>query len=155
MTKTTSAFALAFVCLAATAGAQGGGAAQGPGQGQPATSLAQRTGGLERRDGFLPFYVDPARGRVLLEVPRLNEDLLYFVQVAKGLGNVELGIDRGAGGASKVIYFERQGNRALVVERNLRFRAPAGNAALQDGMEQSFASSILASLPIEADEGGK
>ena len=153
MTKKTSAFACAFVCLASVAGAQGGGASQGAAQ--PATSISQRTGGLERRDGFLPFYVDVARGRVLIEVPKLNEDLLYFVQVAKGLGNVDLGIDRGAGGASKVIYFERQGNRALVVERNLRFRAPAGNAALQDGMEQSFASSILASLPIEADENGK
>ena len=55
----------------------------------PATSIAQRTSGLERRDGYLPFYVDPVRGRVLLEVPKLNEDLLYFVQVAKGIGNVE------------------------------------------------------------------
>ena len=122
---------------------------------QPATSIAQRTAGLERRDGYLPFYVDPVRGRVLIEVPKLNDDLLYYVQVAKGVGNVDLGIDRGAGGGTKVLYFERQGNRALVVERNLRFRARAGNAALQEGVEQSFASSVLASLPIEADENGR
>jgi hypothetical protein len=123
--------------------------------GTPATSIAQRTAGLERHDGFVPFYVDLPRNRVLIEVPRPGEDVLYFVQVAKGVGNVDLGIDRGAGGASKVIYFERQGNRAAIVERNLRFRAPAGNAALQEGMEQSFASSVLASLPIEADENGR
>jgi hypothetical protein len=121
----------------------------------PATTMAQRTAGLERHDGYVPFYLDAARNRVLIEVPKLNDDMLYFVQVAKGIGNVDLGIDRGAGGASKVVYFERQGNRALVVERNLRFRAPAGNTALQEGMEQSFASSILASLPIEADENGR
>jgi hypothetical protein len=88
-------------------------------------------------------------------VPKLNDDLLYFVQVAKGIGNVDLGIDRGAGGSAKVLYFDRQGNRAVLVERNLRFRARNGNAALQDGMEQSFASSILASLPIEAEENGR
>jgi hypothetical protein len=121
----------------------------------PATSFAQRTSGLQRHDGFLPFYIDAARGRVLVEVGALHEDFLYFAQVAKGLGNVDLGIDRGAGGASKVLYFDRQGNRAILVERNLRFRAPAGNAALQEGMEQSFASSILASLPIEAEESGR
>ena len=126
---------------------------QGPAQ--PAGSISQRTTGFERREGYLPFYLDGARGRVLLEVPKLNADLLYYVQVAKGIGNVDLGIDRGAGGASKVLYFERQGNRALLVERNLRFRALGGNAALQEGIEQSFASSVLASLPIEADENGR
>ena len=124
------------------------------GAAQPASSISQRTTGLERREGYLPFYLDGARGRVLLEVPKLNADLLYYVQVAKGIGNVDLGVDRGAGGASKVLYFERQGNRALLVERNLRFRALGGNAALQEGIEQSFASSVLASLPIEADENG-
>lgn len=36
-------------------------------------------------------------------------------------------------------------NRVLIVERNLRFRAPAGNAALQEAMDQSFASSVLGS----------
>ncbi len=122
---------------------------------QPASSIAQRTNGLERHDGYLPFYVDPVRGRVLIEVPRLKEDLLYFAQVAKGVGNVDLGIDRGAGGGSKVLYFDRQGNRALLVERNLRFRAVGGNAALEEGMEQSFASSVLAAMPIEADENGR
>ena len=121
----------------------------------PATTVAQRTAGLERHDGYVPFYLDAARNRVLIEVSKLNDDMLYFVQVAKGIGNVDLGIDRGAGGASKVVYLERQGNRVLIVERNLRFRAPAGNPALQEGMEQSFASSVLASLPLEADENGR
>ena len=91
----------------------------------PAATIAQRTTGLERHDGYVPFYLDAVRNRVLIEVPKLNDDILYFVQVAKGIGNVDLGIDRGAGGASKVISFERQGNRAAIVERNLRFRAPA------------------------------
>jgi hypothetical protein len=70
--------------------------AQGPAQ--IAASIAQRTAGIERRDGFLPFYWDAARGRVLLEVPRLGEDILYFVGVAKGIGSVDLGVDRGSAG---------------------------------------------------------
>ena len=145
--------------VAVTIALCGAAAAQPPsapaGAPQPASSIAARTSGLERHDGYVPFYVDAARGRVLLEVPKLVEDLLYFVQVAKGIGNVDLGVDRGAGGASKVIAFTRQGNRVVIVERNLRFRATGGNAALQEDMEQSFASSILASLPIEADEDGR
>jgi hypothetical protein len=146
--KMTVLISLVAVAVAPAAAAQP--------QPQPvAASIAQRTTGLERHDGYVPFYLDPARNRVLIEVPKLNDDMLYFVQVAKGIGSVDLGIDRGAGGASKVIFVERQGNRALIVERNLRFRAPNGNAALQEGMEQSFASSVLASLPIEAEENGR
>src|ERR1700724_1500349 len=93
----------------------------------------------ERHDGFLPFYWDAARGRILFEIPKLNEDLLYFVGAGKGIGSVELGVDRGASYASTVIYFERVGPRVQVVQRNLKFRALQGNAALKQGMEESFA----------------
>jgi hypothetical protein len=110
---------------------------------------------LERHDGYLPFYWDQARGRVLFEIPKLNEDLLYFTGAAKGIGSVELGVDRGASYASTVIYFERVGPRVNVVQRNLKFRALEGNAALKEGMEESFASSILASLPVESEANGK
>jgi hypothetical protein len=110
---------------------------------------------LEHHDGYQPFYWDAARGRILLEIPKLNEDLLYFAGVGKGIGSVELGVDRGASNASTVIYFDRVGSRVNVVQRNLKFRALQGNAALKQGMEESFASSILAALPIESEQDGK
>jgi hypothetical protein len=116
---------------------------------------APQPASIERHDGFLPFYWDAARGRILLEIPKLNEDLLYFVGAGKGIGSVELGVDRGASYASTVIYFDRVGPRVQVVQRNLKFRALQGNAALKQGMEESFASSILAALPIESDRDGK
>ncbi len=110
---------------------------------------------LERHEGYLPFYWDAAHGRVLLEIPKLNEDLLYFAGARKGIGSVELGVDRGASYLSTVIYFERVGPRVNVAQRNLKFRALGGNAALQQGMEESFAGSILAALPIESEADGK
>lgn len=115
----------------------------------PATPRAS----WERRDGFVPFYWDAARGRVLLEITRLGQDLLYYTTVSKGIGSVELGLDRGLGTTSAVIRFERVGPRVQVVQQNLRFRAPQGNDALKKGIEESFAGSVLAALPIEAEEG--
>ena len=109
----------------------------------------------ERRDGYIPFHWDAARGRVLLEISRFGQDVLYYTTTSKGLGSVELGLDRGLGGTSAVIRFERVGPRVHVVQQNLRFRAPAGNDALKQGMDESFPSSVLASLPIESEEGGK
>jgi hypothetical protein len=86
---------------------------------------------------------------------RLNEEMLYFVSVSKGVGSVELGIDRGAGGASKLIQFERSGSKVLISEKNVRFRARAGNSALLQGIEESFAASTLASFAIESEERGR
>lgn len=120
----------------------------------PAT-IAGKTTGMERRDGYIPFYWDATRGRVLLEIARLDEDVLYYTITSKGIGSVELGLDRGAGSTQAVVRFERVGPRVQVVQQNLRFRAPNGNDALKKGLEESFASSILASLPIEAEERGR
>jgi len=117
-----------------------------------AQAASQRSS-WERRDGYVPFYWDAARGRVLLEITRLGQDLLYYTTVSKGIGSVELGLDRGLGTTSAVIRFERVGPRVQVVQQNLRFRAPHGNDALRKGMEESFAGSVLAALPIESEEG--
>ena len=109
----------------------------------------------ERNAGFVPFYWDNAKGRLLLEIPSLDQDLLYFVGVGKGIGSVELGVDRGSSNVSTVIAFERSGPKVQVVQRNLKFRALNGNAALVQGLEESFASSVLASLPIDSEQNGK
>jgi hypothetical protein len=124
-----------------------------------ASAFAQTSGAAtqraswERRDGYIPFYWDPARGRVLLEITRLGQDLLYYTTVSKGIGSVELGLDRGLPATSAVVRFERVGPRVHVMQQNLRFRAPNGNDALKKGIEESFAASVLAALPIESEDG--
>jgi hypothetical protein len=120
----------------------------------PAANFAERTAGLQRTDGYVPFYWDNARGRVLIEIPAFNEDVLYYVSAASGGGSVEMSFDRGIMGTS-VIHFQRSGPRVLVTEQNLSYRAPGGHAALVENVRDSFPSSVLAALPIEATEGGR
>jgi hypothetical protein len=120
--------------------------------GQTTGSIDQRTSGMQRADGFIPFYWDASKGRILLELSKFDTDVLYYVSTAASPGSVELGMDRGVD-AQKVVHFQRMGPKVLVVEQNLRYRAPAGSAALKENVRDSFATSVLASLPIEADEG--
>lgn len=133
---------------------------------QAPVAAVQRTAGLTRLDGFISMYVDSARGRILFDSPPLGEDVLYFLSFATSPGSVELGMDRGVtnsmrrllpgeDSAQAVIRFERSGSRVLVVQRNLRYRALGGPPALAQNVEDSFAQSVLASLPIESDEGGR
>jgi Met-zincin/Domain of unknown function (DUF5117) len=121
---------------------------------QPAATLAERTKGLVRMDGFVPLYWDAARGRVLAEVPMFDRDVLYYVSAASGAGSVELPFDRGIL-ATEVIHFQRSGPRVLVVAQHTRYRAQGGSAAQQENVRDSFATSVLASLPVEADESGR
>ncbi len=120
---------------------------------QPAT-IASRTAGLQRQDGFVPLYWDAARGRVLVEVPVFDRDVLYYVSAASGAGSVELPFDRGIL-TTDVIHFQRSGPRVLVVAQNLRYRAVGGSAAQFENVRDSFATSVLASLPVEAEEGAR
>jgi hypothetical protein len=127
-------------------------AVAGPAVGQTPGSIGQHTSGMQRADGFIPFYWDGSRGRILLEISTFDTDVLYYVSTAASPGSVELGMDRGVD-AQKVVHFQRIGPKVLVVEQNLRYRAPGGSAALKENVRDSFATSVLASLPIEADEG--
>ncbi|MGE0043704.1 MAG: zinc-dependent metalloprotease [Vicinamibacterales bacterium] len=120
----------------------------------PAATVAERTAGLPRTDGYVPFYWDQARGRVLMEVPAFDEDILYYVSAASGGGSVEMSFDRGIM-KSSVVHFHRSGPRVLVVEQNLRYRAPEGSEALKENVRDSFPTSVLAGLPVEADENGR
>jgi hypothetical protein len=120
----------------------------------PAARIADRTGGAQRADGFIPFYWDTTRGRVLIEIPAFGEDVLYYVSAASGAGSVELPFDRGIL-TSGVIRFERSGPRVLVVQQNLDYRAVGGSPAQVENVRDSFATSVLAALPVEAEESGR
>lgn len=104
--------------------------------------------------GYIPLSWDTARGKLLLQVPAFDEDVLYYVSAATGGGSVELPFDRGVMDTA-VIRFQRAGNRVLVVEMNTGYRATGGSAATAQSVADSFPTSILASLPIESSAGGK
>ena len=112
------------------------------------------TAGLTRTDGYVPFYWDAVRGRVLLEIPVFDQDVLYYVSAATGPGSVEAPFDRGIL-EERVVHFQRSGPHVLVNEINLAYRATGGGAVREDGVVNSFPTSVLASMPIESEESGR
>jgi hypothetical protein len=117
-------------------------------------TIASQTSGMERRDGFIPFYYDERTGKLLLEVQRLDQDFLYLPTLATGLGSNDLGLDRGTTGNEAVVRFERFGPKVLLVSRNMRFRGTADSLQAQS-VQESFATSTLAAMQIVAEEPGK
>src|SRR5690242_4292013 len=58
--------------------------------------LAARTTGLQRVDGFAPYYWDAKKGEMLFELsPQvLNREFLYFTALGSGVGSLEMFADR-------------------------------------------------------------
>ena len=123
--------------------------------GPPRPSIEQKTAGLQRTDGLLPLYWDEAGGRLWLEVPRLDTELLYYAGFGSGLGSNDIGIDRGQLATSRVVVFERVGSKLLLVEPNYRFRALGAGAAEARTVRDAFARSVHWGFEIAAESGGR
>src|SRR5687768_6448835 len=58
-------------------------------------SIDDRTKEFKKIDGYFPVYWDEAAGRLWLEIPRLETEVLYSTGLATGLGSNVIGLDRG------------------------------------------------------------
>lgn len=118
--------------------------------------LATRTAGLQRADGFVPYYWDAKKGELLFELSpaALDHGFLYFTALGSGIGSLDMFADRSSLHGSTLCRLVRVGPRVLVIEENTRFRASAGPAAVEKSVEASFPTSVLAALPIEAESNG-
>jgi hypothetical protein len=118
-------------------------------------TVAESAAGLERHDGFVPFYWDARRGQLLVEVSRFGEELLYGSGLAGGAGLPEAPLDRGALGDLGLVRFERVGSRVLLHQRQVTHRSGVSDPERTRVVEESFPSSVLASLPVVAEESGR
>ncbi len=118
----------------------------------PAVTIEERTKGLERLAGFLDLYWDAKGGKMLLCIPRLESELLYFSSLPAGIGSNDLGLDRGQLGQERIVQFERSGNRVLLMQQNYDYRATSPDARERQAVTDSFARSALAGFAIEAED---
>lgn len=120
-------------------------------QGLP--SIAAKTKGTQRFDGFLPLYWNGDEGKLYLEIPKPGMSLLYLTTLTQGLGSNDVGLDRGQVSDAKLVRFERIGPKVLLMQPNLGFRAVSDSADERRAVEQSFAESVLFGFPVVAVEG--
>jgi hypothetical protein len=115
---------------------------------KPLPTIGEKTAGLERADGLLTTWLDRDRGRIYLEVPAPGEhgvaaELLYVEGLLTGLGSNPVGLDRGQLGPARLVQLRRLGDRVLLEEINLGFRALTDNPDEARAVRQSFATSVL------------
>src|SRR5687768_12354697 len=95
-------------------------------------------------EGFVPLRWDEANGKLLMEITRFGEELIWQVSLASGVGSNPVGLDRGQLGATHLVRFERVGPRVLMIEPNYAYRALSDDPSVRRAFEPSFARSIRA-----------
>ena len=120
---------------------------------QQKKTISAFTEKLQKINGFMPLYLNAEDGKIYLEIPWFNREFLYQVSLPTGVGSNPIGLDRGQLGDTKVVYFERAGNKILLVQPNYDFRALSNNAAERRAVEESFARSVIWGFKVEAAEG--
>jgi hypothetical protein len=110
---------------------------------------------MQKRDGFIPLYIDEKQGKLLMELPRDSMTVLMFYGLATGLGSNPIGLDRGANGDNFITRFESNGDKVLVVFENWNYRTSANNPDHARTITESFPPSTAGALPVVAREGGR
>lgn len=120
---------------------------------QTLPSIAEKTKGLSKTEGYFPFYRDDQNGKIWLEVNKLDTEILYAMSLPSGLGSNDIGLDRGLMGGGRIVKFSRVGKKILMTEPNYGYRALAESAKEKEAVDLAFAKSTLWAFAVEAQSG--
>src|SRR5262249_13546630 len=118
-------------------------------------TIAAKTAGLQRIDGYVPLYWDAGAGKMWMEITRFNTEMLYQVSLPAGVGSNPIGLDRGQLGGALLVFFERVGAQGFVIQPKLRYRALSDDEAERRAVADSFARSVIWGFKVEAAEGDR
>ncbi|NKI32127.1 zinc-dependent metalloprotease [Croceivirga thetidis] len=114
----------------------------------------EKTKGLEKFDGYFDFYYDVGNDKIFLQVDKLEDEFLYVYSLSSGVGSNDIGLDRGQLGNEQVVFFKKAGNKLMLIQPNLKFRAITSNTLERQSVEQAFAKSVLHGFKIEEESNG-
>lgn len=106
-----------------------------------------------RINGFIPYQVSNSQGKIWLEVSEFEEPFIMFTGLPYGIGSNDIGLDRGQMSQSRLVQFEKYGDKIFLKQLNTRYRADTDNQAERSSVEQAFASSVLYGFKVEARSG--
>nr|WP_321245502.1 zinc-dependent metalloprotease [uncultured Psychroserpens sp.] len=105
-------------------------------------------------NGFFDFHYEESTDKIYLDVEDLDKEFLYVNSLATGVGSNDIGLDRGQLGQERLVTFKKAGNKLLLIQPNLRYRAITDNELEKKSIEQAFAQSVLFGFKIIEHNNG-
>jgi hypothetical protein len=118
-----------------------------------ASNIKDFTQGMQQQIGFFNFYYQAEQDKVFLQINDFGLEFLFQSSMPQGIGSNDIGLDRGQLGETRLVKFERYGNKVMLKQLNTTYRASSDNAAEQASIDEAFADSVIAGFPVVASEG--
>lgn len=116
------------------------------------SAIAAFTKGMLQQQGYFDFYHDAKTDKLYLRIDKLEQPFIFQSSLPRGVGSNDIGLDRGQLGDTRLVQFEQYGNKVLLKQLNTYYRANSNNAAERLSIDEAFASSVLAGLPVVASD---
>ncbi|MEC7510953.1 MAG: DUF5117 domain-containing protein, partial [Pseudomonadota bacterium] len=113
-------------------------------------SIGEFTSDMTKKDGLIPVYYDDESDKVYLAVPTAHAEYLFQSSLPYGVGSNDIGLDRGQLGNTRLVSFEKFGNKVLLKQHNTKYRAAHGSAAEKQSIDEAFADSVIAGFTLVA-----
>ncbi len=110
---------------------------------------------IENFEGYFDFHYDQKKDAIYLEVEDLDAEFLYSHFLTSGVGSNDIGLDRGQLGGEAIVKFVKAGNKLLLVQPNMDYRAITDNKAEKESVAEAFAKSVIFGFEIKEQEEGK
>jgi hypothetical protein len=107
--------------------------------------------------GFVEIVYANAEDKVYLalDIAQLNQQMLFQSSLPQGVGSNDIGLDRGQLGDTRLVEFQRFGNKILLKQLNTDYRASATNIAERQSIDEAFADSVIAGFEVAYENGSK
>ena len=110
---------------------------------------------IQSFSGLFDFTYNHHKDLIYLTVNELEEEFLYVNSLSAGMGNNDIGLDRGQLGDQRIVYFSKFGNKLMLIQPNLDYRSTSENPHEKISVNEAFARSVLFGFPIiEISERG-
>ncbi|MCJ8270258.1 MAG: zinc-dependent metalloprotease, partial [Psychrosphaera sp.] len=106
---------------------------------------------MDKNAGFYTFYYDKEKGSVFIELNTFEQAFIFQSSMPRGVGSNDLGLDRGKLGDTRLVQFERYGEKVLLKQLNTYYQAHSSNAAERQSISEAFASSVIDGFKVVAN----
>lgn len=114
--------------------------------------------GFIQKTGFFDLKVNENNKKVYALLPAAEDDgtilrMIHTAALTAGLGSNPVGLDRGWWQEGNIMVFRKMGDTVIVEIENLNYRAAPENSLEARAVQESFATSFIASMPILSETG--
>jgi len=109
---------------------------------------------LNTQEGLFDISYKQSSDEIFLHIKlsQLDQAVIFQSSLPRGIGSNDIGLDRGQLGNTRLVKFERYGNKVLLKQLNTEYRASSDNTAEQDSIEEAFDSSVIAGFTIAFED---